>query len=599
MKHIGYRSLAVFCMAVLLSVCALAVPVSAFPAVSGTETELVCTVRDLAAENDTSMAVENSELYRFLYQEIVSLKEEISLSRFQVSQAELRDVYQALHRRPELFYTDRSFRIKLRDGAVVSLMPGYTMDAETLIAAQRVYTETLDSILACVLPEWTDYQKVLFLHDALVTQYSYDDTLRNFDVYSFFTEGVGVCQAYSLAMCALLEALDIPNAYAVSIRMDHMWNLVQLDGAWYHLDVTWDDPVPDGTGFVCHTYFLCSDEKMRSAGHFGWDAPHACTDTRYDDCFVRAAASPFVPFDDGLWYYIDNTTGELCLWNGDPSSSGCETRKTGAMTFPWDGKNRGENGYFSGLVRLGDVLLYNSTDAVYAYHPKTGEIERMRFSEMKKTDVFCGICGKLLPAAQQSPELSVVAGVSGADGYALVSFSPKNVVTYTVRGTLTGYFAKAGNAAQITLYTGGRAVYRTTAARGTSYRTETSSFALTGVRAGTYELVVTQNGCLPVHISGFTVKGDTDLDTDARFASPSVRELFTLLLGDLNADGVIDATDRALLLSGGSFNRPVSGAASSVYDLNGDGYADFLDLAILTSASGWGKTAASRKIQLS
>ena len=172
-------------------------------------------------------------------------------------------------------------------------------------------------------------------------------------------------------------------------------------------------------------------------------------------------------------------------------------------------------------------------------------------------------------------------------------------MTYTVQGTLTGYFAKAGDAAQITLYTGGKAVYRTTAARGTSYRTEMSSFVLTGVRAGTYELVVTQNGCLPVHISGFTVKGDTDLDTDARFALPSVQALFTLLPGDLNADGVIDASDRALLLSGGSFNRPVSGAASAVYDLNGDGYADFLDLAILTSASGWGKTAASRKIQLS
>ena len=599
MKHIGYKSLAAFCMAVLLSVCVFAVSVSAISAVSGAETELVCTVRDLAAENDTSTAVENSELYRFLYQEIVSLKEEIFLSRFNVSQEELRDVYQALHRRPELFYTDRSFRIKLRDGAVVSLAPSYTMDAETLIAAQRVYMETLDGILACVSPEWTDYQKVLFLHDALVTQYRYDDALHAYDVYTFFTEGAGVCQAYSLAMCALLEALDIPNAYAVSIRMDHMWNLVQLDGAWYHLDVTWDDPVPDGTGFVSHTYFLCSDEKMSSIEHFDWDAPYACTDTRYDESFVRAAASPFVPFDDGLWYYIDNTTGKLRAWNGDPSSSGCVIRKTGALTFPWDGETRGENGYFSGLVRLGDVLLYNSTDAVYAYHPKTGEIERMRLSDMQKTDVFCGICGELLPAAQQSPELSVTAGVSGADGYSLVSFSTKNIVTYTVQGTLTGYFAKAGDAAQITLYTGGKAVYRTTAARGTSYRTEMSSFVLTGVRAGTYELVVTQNGCLPVHISGFTVKGDTDLDTDARFALPSVQALFTLLPGDLNADGVIDASDRALLLSGGSFNRPVSGAASAVYDLNGDGYADFLDLAILTSASGWGKTADSRRIQLS
>ena len=43
-------------------------------------------------------------------------------------------------------------------------------------------------------------------------------------------------------------------------RENHAWNYVQLDGRWFAIDVTWDDPVVQGGGRVSnetkYKYFM-------------------------------------------------------------------------------------------------------------------------------------------------------------------------------------------------------------------------------------------------------------------------------------------------------------------------------------------------------
>ena len=63
----------------------------------------------------------------------------------------------------------------------------------------------------------------------------------------------------------------------------HAWNLVQIDGAWYHVDATWDDPTPDRAGYIRYNYFLKGDDYMRRNQHSSWTASHACTSTKYND----------------------------------------------------------------------------------------------------------------------------------------------------------------------------------------------------------------------------------------------------------------------------------------------------------------------------
>lgn len=53
---------------------------------------------------------------------------------------------------------------------------------------------------------------------------------------------------------------------------DHAWNMVRLDGDWYCVDVTWDDPVSSTpvSPAAAHMYFNVTSDFMRQFGH-QWD----------------------------------------------------------------------------------------------------------------------------------------------------------------------------------------------------------------------------------------------------------------------------------------------------------------------------------------
>ena len=51
-----------------------------------------------------------------------------------------------------------------------------------------------------------------------------------------------VFEGYTMAYRYLLNAVGIQSEEIISKEMNHCWNYVQLNGKWYHLDVTYDDP---------------------------------------------------------------------------------------------------------------------------------------------------------------------------------------------------------------------------------------------------------------------------------------------------------------------------------------------------------------------
>ena len=62
-------------------------------------------------------------------------------------------------------------------------------------------------------------------------------------------------------MKLFLDKLNIIN-YKIS-NDQHIWNLVYLDGTWYHLDLTWDDPVSD-KNITRDNYFLITTKNLES-----------------------------------------------------------------------------------------------------------------------------------------------------------------------------------------------------------------------------------------------------------------------------------------------------------------------------------------------
>lgn len=117
----------------------------------------------------------------------------------------------------------------------------------------------------------TDFDKAVWLHDWILDHIEYD-TSYIFNpaapapfcsAESVFTErGKGTCESYHHAYVMLLNRVKIPNGRVTG--NGHVWTAVNLDNAWYQVDVTWDDD--DGNKFKNrHQYFGLTDELISLA----------------------------------------------------------------------------------------------------------------------------------------------------------------------------------------------------------------------------------------------------------------------------------------------------------------------------------------------
>ena len=240
--------------------------------------------------------------------------------------------------------------------------------------------EATKKALAVVKPEMSDLEKALVLHDyiALNTEYDYQGYLNGnlpnsvFTIEGTLVEGKAVCQGYALAYQYLLNKVGIESKYVASSAMNHGWNLVKIFGRWYHVDVTWDDPVWDQLGQVKHQYFLLSDAGIMGLKHYSWEvwdngtetAPAAVSEV-YNTYFWRN-------IDTGIWYYkekmyymeISSTTvGQIkCQSIYDSSAT---VLATVDMKWPYVGMPNYYWGNSSKTILYNGQFYYSGPDALY------------------------------------------------------------------------------------------------------------------------------------------------------------------------------------------------------------------------------------------
>ena len=109
----------------------------------------------------------------------------------------------------------------------------------------------------------SDFDKIRKFHDYMVNTYEYDEAKSNksYSAYNLIIKGKAICGGYSDLMSIYLNRIGIKN-YRVSSET-HIWNLVNLGDKWYHLDVTWDDPVAsDGKPHLLHNFFMISTNEL-------------------------------------------------------------------------------------------------------------------------------------------------------------------------------------------------------------------------------------------------------------------------------------------------------------------------------------------------
>lgn len=157
---------------------------------------------------------------------------------------------------PQHFWPDGGFSYEEGTG-ILNAIVLYRMDKATRDSRRADMEKTVEELLTGVSGSWSDYQRELAIHDALCARVTYrDDGQSAHNADGALIEGVAVCEGYAEAFQYLMYRAGIQclGVIGTVAEGDHKWNAVHVDGNYYYVDVTWDDP--GGTqSTVTHSYF--------------------------------------------------------------------------------------------------------------------------------------------------------------------------------------------------------------------------------------------------------------------------------------------------------------------------------------------------------
>ncbi|MGE7940733.1 transglutaminase domain-containing protein [Lysinibacillus xylanilyticus] len=211
---------------------------------------------------------------------------------------------------PYIYANISSFKWKY-DGYANNIVIKFQFTYHISQAEEAFVEQTLANIIAS-MHGLSDFQKLQAAHDFIVlsAEYSKETEGSQYSPYTLLTENKGVCQAYALVLYRMLEMLGFEVQYVpgkVGEQL-HAWVLVKLDDEWYHIDVTWDDPLPDRKGEVRYNYFLVSDRQLAQDHSWDYASFPAATSEAYInfhrtskvEVLTKPILDSYFTFDNGL-----------------------------------------------------------------------------------------------------------------------------------------------------------------------------------------------------------------------------------------------------------------------------------------------------------
>lgn len=247
-------------------------------------------------------------------------------------------------------------------------------------------SEETEKILLHIRHDMNDFEKVMTVHDYMVLNYQYDTTGIVNDI-TIMNGKKGMCMSYAFAFNHIMNQLGIESTYVSSEAMHHAWNLVKIDGNWYHIDVTWDDPEFDHYAHVHHNYALESsykisyhpnpyhmhidadnDGRVDCDCHYGYNLNGIrAGSTLYDNASWRSGTSAIV-FANGKEYWISGD--KLVCSDGKIIYPKLKTGNNWHINSKYVFSD--PDAIFAGLAVYDNVLYFNTDKAIMSYDTESG-----------------------------------------------------------------------------------------------------------------------------------------------------------------------------------------------------------------------------------
>lgn len=201
------------------------------------------------------------------------------------------------------------------NGSVVAILPNYNMTQSEYTIALAGCRQAADEILSDLYNSpLSDIEKALLVHDRIAVWCEYDinqtQGSESYGISGVLNRHKAVCDGYAITYKYLLNKLNINCGYCISNTLNHRWNMIEINGQLYNVDVTWDDPIYDIYGNVHHDHFMKSSAYFAANDYEANDYEMTAVSTAYDNTFWDNSISEFQYFG-GKIYYIDNRDGKL------------------------------------------------------------------------------------------------------------------------------------------------------------------------------------------------------------------------------------------------------------------------------------------------
>lgn len=523
------------------------------------------------AQGDVSSAVQAMNAC------VSNVAEWVSIAAYNIPVSDITGILNDIvYQNPAFFYLNYYAYSKVSGTEIVSKVYFYYhYEAPVVQQMKATYETAAAKALAGIQPDMTNAEKALTIHDFLVlnAKYDYENYLAgniphlSNKAYGVLVNGTGVCNSYALAYQDLLTRLGITVIKVTSSAMNHAWNMVYLDGSWYHVDVTWDDSVYlasngwlnndyDLEGRVSHKNFLLSSPAI-SSDHSGWlPNTNIANNTQYDGDYANIKSGMF--WNQGYWYYNNGGNLTRSLFG----LSGSSVLKT---------MNGVDNNY-SYLGVFNNEIYYNIT----ASDTSKSEIRKCKFDGSGDTQVLL-----INNTGQTIKEKITELVIQG------------NVIKYTVyRNPASGSEQYAVR--YLTLTTPASLTARETAAAVINPASHFISGLKTGLTQTEFEntfVAVTGDAHLAYTPASGLLGTGAQVELIDSVTSEVLATYTIVIFGDVNGDGKIDSLDAGLLVDYENYiiawHAADDAATLDAADINGDGKIDSLDAGLVVDAENY------------
>ncbi len=176
------------------------------------------------------------------------------------------------------FNSFTNVKTSISDSGEITFKVFYLYDQKEI---NDINTKVNGIINSIIKDNMDDTQKIKTIHDYIIDNAKYDvernltgnSNYKSYNAYGPLFQGFATCNGYTDLMAIFLTKMGFDN-YKIATTPEeisysatgHIWNAVNVDGKWLHLDLTWDDPVSnDGKDYLFHTYFLKTTEEIKDA----------------------------------------------------------------------------------------------------------------------------------------------------------------------------------------------------------------------------------------------------------------------------------------------------------------------------------------------